>query len=168
MNYRFMLLLGCWLSPLLGISQSDTLYSDTEIEQLLYKLKNQSPVQIIPPDGSYQPNRKGDIFESDLHQSRITTQVVPIAYKKLLPKFEEEFVISSARKLLAKTAVTVDYLPGTLYKFFDQAQGGYIHWVVLFGDQKFCYTIGGGYPKTKDQELSSPFERTFRTARRPK
>jgi len=147
--------------------QTDTLYSNTEIAQLLEVLQRKATVRITPPDPSFLPNQKGDIFESDRHRSRITTQIVPIAYHKLLPKFEEEYVITSARKLLAKTTVTVDRMPGTLYKFYDAAQGGYIHWVVLFGDQEFCYTVGGGYPEAKDLELGQSFETTLKGAKRP-
>lgn len=147
--------------------QTDTLYSNTEIGQLLEVLQRKATVRISPPDPSFIPNQKGDIYQSDRHRSRITTQIVPIAYQKLLPKFEEDYVITSARKLLAKTAVTVDQMPGTLYKFYDSAQGGYIHWVVLFGDQEFCYTVGGGYPETKDPELGLAFEKTLKSAKRP-
>ena len=147
--------------------QTDTLYSNTEIAQLLEVLQRKATVQISPPDRSFIPNKKGDIYQSDRHKSRITTQIVPIAYQKLLPKFEEDYVITSARKLLAKTDVIVDRMPGTLYKFYDAAQGGYIHWVVLFGDQEFCYTVGGGYPENKDMELGLAFETTLKGAKRP-
>lgn len=134
------------------------LYSNTSLTELLTVVKK-ARLDFDLPDNSFYRTEDSRVFISKKWESKISYRVTPIGFSKMIPTFQEKYVISSDRELLGQEKYTFHGRKGFVSKFKEFQEDGqhYILWVIIFGDDKITYSASASYPQEYDKQLEDRY-----------
>ena len=153
--FVFTLFLACSLKA----QEADSLlYSNTSLTELLTVVKK-AKLDFDLPDNSFYRTEDPRVFVSKKWESKISYRVTPIGFSKMIPTFQEKYVISSDRELMGQEKHTFHRRKGFVSKFKEFQKDGqhYILWVIIFGDDKITYSASASYPEQYDTQLEDHY-----------